>query len=137
MNDKGMRTNGCNGCNECTANKNNNNNTDRKDRSERPQTGELRCPVCGKSFRNVVDFANHVSQHAQEEKNRIAEAKRIQRECQQKLDAKKIESLYNKKNEAEQEFNKALSEYKKNYGGFIFPYDSIAIPLNILVKNFL
>ena len=95
------------------------------------------CPVCGQKFQDIVFYAAHLTEHSEEEKKRKADEAQKQREAKRKADIEKLELLYAEKVSATKKFEKALDEYRENYGGLTFPYRSVSPSLASLIDGLL
>ena len=63
------------------------------------------CPICGKSFMNIHDYAKHISEHSEEPRRKAEEE-----EKQRKADQKKLDE------DAYTNYIKAKEKYVEDYG---------------------
>ena len=85
------------------------------------------CPVCGKSFFDVHALAAHINEHSQEEKKRKADEEKKRRDEERSKDIDNLIALKTEADSADKRFAAAMEDYKKKYGGLVFPYTNDAI----------
>lgn len=83
----------------------------------------MMCPICQKVFFDIHSYAEHVSEHSREETKRKAEEEKKRRDSQQKKDAETLIRLNDEFRAAKNKYDTAVAEYRKKYGGLLFPYD--------------
>ena len=74
------------------------------------------CPVCGKEFSTIHEYATHMKWHSEDEKKREAEEEKKRLEGQKKVDAAKLEKLRKAYEVARTEWLEAQEEYEEKYG---------------------
>lgn len=82
------------------------------------------CPICGKNFFDVHSFAAHMNEHSQEEKKRKAEEAKKKLNEERDKDIENLVTLRAEVTNAEKKLKAALDDYRKKYGGLVFPYTS-------------
>ena len=73
------------------------------------------CPICGKEFGNVHDFAKHMNEHSFKEKATEKEEERKRLEDQRKYDKANLGKLYNAYMKAASDYLNAKRDYAKKY----------------------
>lgn len=94
------------------------------------------CPVCGQHFQDIHAYAAHITGHSEDEKKRKAEDEKKRKEVERKADIEKLELLYADMKDAQAAFGNGMEEYRKKYGGLIFPYQSITNELANFLEAF-
>lgn len=97
------------------------------------------CPICGKTFNDIHSYANHLTDHSQEEMKRKAEEEKKERENQRKNDIDNLLKLKAEYKAAEKKLETALNDYEEKYGGRIIPYvgnNDLAATINELFNIF-
>lgn len=74
------------------------------------------CPICGKTFKNIHEYARHLSWHSEEQKIREAEEEKQRKADQKKVDAARLEKLKKIYEDASSNYIKAKEKYTKDYG---------------------
>ena len=87
------------------------------------------CPVCGKQFTNIHDYATHMKQHSEEQKKREAEEEKQRKADQKKVDTARLEKLRKMYEDAYGEYYKAKEKYYEDYGEVFIEWDDVASTL--------
>lgn len=88
-------------------------------------TGAMICPVCHKTFNDVVTFAEHMTQHSKEEKRRREEEEKQRKAGQKKADYARLEKLRSMYEEAYNAYYKAKEKYYEDYNESFVEWDSV------------
>ena len=85
------------------------------------ETHAMICPICGKQFFDLTEYANHLMAHSNEEKKRKDEEERKVRENQRSKDIENLVQLNMEYKAANKRLNDAIDAYDKKYG-LVFSY---------------
>lgn len=85
------------------------------------------CPLCGKEFDTVREFAKHLMEHSDEEEKQKAEAEERQKDEERKKFIEKLNTLRARAKAAEDEYNAAMAEYHDKFAAnrrtYTVPFD--------------
>ena len=83
------------------------------------------CPVCHKTFDDVIAFSDHMTQHSKEEKKRREEEEKQRKADQKKVDYARLEKLRNMYEEAYNAYYKAKEKYYNDYDESFVEWDDV------------
>lgn len=98
-----------------------NNNTTTNTTTTNSDAPAMVCPICGKQFYDVTEYANHLMRHSDEDKKRKAEEEKKARETQRSKDIDELVQLNAEYKAANKRLNDAIDAYDKKYG-LVFSY---------------
>ena len=79
------------------------------------------CPVCGKTFESIHEYAAHMMEHSKTEKKKKEEEERQRRADQKKVDLDRVTKLRNVYEDAFEAYSKAKEKYEEEYNETIVP----------------
>lgn len=98
-----------------------NNNTTTNTTTTNFDAPAMVCPICGKQFYDVTEYANHLMRHSDEDKKRKAEEEKKARETQRSKDIDELVQLNAEYKAAKKKLDDAIEAYDKKYG-LVFSY---------------